>query len=322
MRLCCAGAARNWKPTMIEPRVIDIEALRAMPLPQWNDESSKADYGKLLLIAGSRRLPGAALLCAKAALRSGCGTVRLAAPQSVATLLGIAVPELMIIPLPETEAGTIARTALPILQKQFASCDAAVLGPGIDADEETDELLRELAFEIPLPTVIDAQAIIALGDSESRAENAARVWTPHEGELEPFLGQKFSELGVSREEFAGSFASGKNSVLVFKGRETLIASPAGELWKNTAGTRGMGTAGSGDTLSGIIGALLAQGMNAAHAATWGVHIHAVAGEAAAKELGDDGMMASDFLERIPGAVRYLRKATSPDEKPRAGLRRV
>jgi len=307
---------------MTEPQIIDIESLRAMPLPQWNDESSKADYGKLLVIAGSRRLAGAALLCAKAALRSGCGTVRVAAPQSVAPLLGIAVPELMVISLPETASGTIARAALPILEEQFAPCDAAIIGPGIDADDETDELLRELAAKIPLPTVIDAQAIYAIGDGESGAHKWPRVWTPHEGELAPIIGKKFEELGVSREDFAANFAREKNSVLVFKGRETLVAAPDGNLWKNTAGTRGMGTAGSGDVLSGIIGALLAQGMNVAHAAVWGVHLHALAGESAAKELGDDGMMASDFLERIPVALRYLRNATSPAEKPRAGLRRV
>jgi len=307
---------------MTEPQIINIESLRASPLPQWSDESSKADYGKLLVIAGSRRLAGAALLCAKAALRSGCGTVRVAAPQSVALHLGIAVPELMVIPLPETASGTIARAALPILEQQFAPCDACIVGPGIDADHETDELLRELLPQIPLPTVIDAQAIYAIGKGESGAQNWPRVWTPHEGELQPIVGKKFEELGVSREEFATDFARDKNAVLVFKGRETLVAVPDGNLWKNTAGTRGMGTAGSGDTLSGIIGALLAQGLEPAHAAAWSVHIHALAGEAAAKELGDDGMMASDFLERIPQVLRYLRRATSPDEKPRAGLRRV
>lgn len=307
---------------MSEATTINLDVLRSMPLPQYGEYSSKADYGKLLIIAGSARLPGAALLAARAALRSGCGTVRLAAPKSVALAIGIAMPELMVLPLPETETGTLALEALSFVEEQFAGCDAAVLGPGLDANDETDELIRKLIAKIPLPTVIDAQALYAIGETANfGAELAPRVWTPHEGELHPILGRPFSEIELSREEFAVSFARDRASVLALKGRETLISTPAGGLWKNTAGTRGMGTAGSGDTLSGIIGSLLAQGMEAGAAAAWGVHIHALAGEAAGEDLGDDGMLASDLVQRIPNTVRYLRKGTENGKNSvRTGLR--
>ena len=120
---------------------------------------------------------------------------------------------------------------------------------------------------------------------------------------------------------AASFARDYNVTLVFKGRETLVSGPDGTLLKNDAGTRGLGTAGSGDVLAGAIGGLLTQGMPAAHAAAWGVHLHALAGEAAQKEMGDDGMMARDFLELLPRVLRYMRGATeNKNAKTRTGLR--
>ncbi|HEX8550598.1 MAG TPA: NAD(P)H-hydrate dehydratase [Abditibacteriaceae bacterium] len=285
---------------------INENSLRQTPLPDWPDSASKADYGKLLIIGGSRRLPGAAILSARAALRCGVGTVRLAAPQSIATQIGIAVPELMVIPLAETERGTVSMEALDTVRAQFGPCDAVVFGPGLDSDEETDEFIRALAPEIPLPTLLDASAILALAGKQSGAQKFARVWTPHGGELETLADIKLDEVD-DEEAFALEWAQKNASTLVWKGRDTLIVSPTGEIWRNTAGTRGMGTAGSGDVLTGAIGALLAQGMEPPHAAVWGVHTHARAGELGAKEQGDDGMMASDFLERLPHAVKMLRK---------------
>jgi NAD(P)H-hydrate epimerase len=135
-----------------------------------------------------------------------------------------------------------------------------------------------------------------------------RVLTPHPGEMSTLLGQETDEIEADREATALGFSQEHNLVLVLKGRETLIASPTGQLWKNTAGTRGMGTAGSGDVLSGAIGALLAQKMEPPHAAVWGVYLHAVAGELAQQQQGDDGMMASDFLEKLPQAIRTFREA--------------
>src|SRR5687768_2157733 len=112
------------QPTLQESNAseINIEILRSLPLPQYSDDSNKADYGKLLIIAGSRRLPGAAILCARAALRSGCGTVRVACPESIAVSIGAQVPELMVIPLPETKSGTLAKDASTLLAAQWEPC--------------------------------------------------------------------------------------------------------------------------------------------------------------------------------------------------------
>ena len=303
---------------------ISLEKLRGLPLPEYSDDAHKADYGKLLLIAGSKRLPGAAILAARAALRVGVGTVRLAAPQSIASAIGIAVPELMIIPLPETSTGTLALDALTLLQAQYDACDAAVLGPGLDENEETSELLKALAHEIPLPCVLDASAILALVGEKAKFA-APRIFTPHLQEMSALLGHDPKDIANAREKTTLEFARDWKSVLVLKGHETLIAGPKTELYKNLAGTRGLGTAGSGDVLAGIIGGLLTQmtlqKIEASRAAIWGVHLHALAGEACEKDFGDDGMTASDLLSRLPGVLRYARKQTEGrKEGERTGLR--
>lgn len=137
---------------------VNIDLLKTMPLPNWNDDTSKAHRGKLLIIGGSRRLPGAIILAAKAALRIGCGTVRVAVPESIAVPMGVAVPELMVLPLPETSQGTISASAASILLKeQMKSCSAIVLGPGIDEDKDTEKAVQELVAKAPLPMVVDTQ---------------------------------------------------------------------------------------------------------------------------------------------------------------------
>jgi NAD(P)H-hydrate epimerase len=271
-------------------------------------------------------LPGTAVLASRAALRAGCGTVRVAAPASVAMHIGLALPELMVLPLPETAAGTLASSALALIEEQYEPCDAAIIGPGLDEDDETAELSRQIIVSTPLPLLIDAQALTSLNKPKSAdygTAAAARVITPHPAEMSALLGREVSEIESSREITAHDFARKRGMTLVLKGRETLIGGPDGKLYQNTAGTRGLGTAGSGDVLAGIIGGLLAQKMDATQAAVWGVHMHALCGESAAKDLGDDGLMAYDLIERLPNVQRYLRRLTSPrrDENP-AGLRRT
>lgn len=143
---------------MAPVRKVSIDLLKTMPLPNWDDNTSKSSRGKLLIIGGSRRLPGAVILAARAALRIGCGTVRVAVPESIAVQIGAAVPELMVLPLPETSHGTIAaKAASKLLEEQIKPCSAIVLGPGIDEDKETEKAIRELLSKASLPMVVDAQ---------------------------------------------------------------------------------------------------------------------------------------------------------------------
>jgi NAD(P)H-hydrate epimerase len=207
----------------------------------------------------------------------------------------------MVIPLPETSRGTISPQAWQVLEEQFESCDAAVVGPGMDEDEETEVLAHRFVESCPLPCVVDASAI---GAAKKCLFHGQRVVTPHPGEMKMLVDDFEPERG---EETARHWARNRGAVLVFKGRATTIAAPDGRAWKNTAGTRGLGTAGSGDVLAGAIGSLLAQKNSPEIAAVYGVHLHALAGEDAASERGDDGMMASDFLERLPFVRRELER---------------
>lgn len=299
----------------MEALKIDVDLLKTLPLPEWDEETDKASRGKLLLIAGSKRIPGAAILAARAALRAGCGSVRVAAPESVALHIGIAVPELMVIPLPETKQGTLAEGSVALIAEQIKVCAAAIIGPGLDDNPETEAVVREVIASSPLPLVVDAQALPAF--DTKKAPKAARILTPHSGEFETLSGKP---LGDDREDTATQWAKQAKSILVLKGHHTFIASPEGDLYRNESGTRGLGTAGSGDVLAGIIGGLLAQGIEAKTAAVWGVYLHAQAGEAVAKDAGDDGLMARDFIDRLPGIQKYLRRSSAPKEKGRFGLR--
>jgi hydroxyethylthiazole kinase-like uncharacterized protein yjeF len=287
------------------PRGIDGPLLAELPLPEHGREASKADRGKLLIVAGSTSLPGAAILAARAALRVGCGTVRVAAPRSVAVAIGVALPELMVLPLPETAAGTLAEAGVPHLEEQWESCDAAVIGPGLGSHEETDRLTTRFVAGSPLPTVVDAGALLAWGRAGRPPAPGPRVLTPHAGEMSRLIGREPDEVEDDREAIAARFAREWDSVLVLKGPRTLVAGRG--LYLNTAGTPGLGTAGSGDVLAGVIGGLLARGSDPTASAVWGVHIHALAGEFAAEEQGDDGMIASDIVASLPAATRALHR---------------
>ncbi len=295
-----------------QPDLISPDFLRALPLPQYGAESDKKARGKLLIIAGSARLPGAAVLACRAAFRVGVGNVRLATVERIAMHVGIAIPELLVVPLPETSAGTIAAAALPLLEQQYASCDAAVIGPGLDDSDETAQVARQVVATCPIPMVVDAHALLALAQrSEGDATPAGpRLYTPHIGEMSSLASLEQDQTEEDRPSTATQWAKNLGGTLVLKGRETFIAAPDGTLYANTAGSRALGTAGSGDTLAGIIGGLLAQGLDSTHAAAWGVYLHALAGEATARDLGEDGAMASDFLPHLPRLIRFLRGRTS------------
>ena len=305
----------------METQKIDIDFLKTIPLPAWGDEASKAQRGKLLLVCGSKRLPGTPILVARAALRSGCGTVRAAMPEAIALAVGVALPELLVVALPETKAGTLAKGAVENVANECRACDALVVGPGTGGGTETVDALHEIVEAAPLPCVVDAEALAALGEDFSFAGiKAPRVLTPHPKEFETLANISLDGADDDkRAKIAADYARAHKVTLVLKGQVTLIASPEGEVYRNEAGSRALGTAGSGDVLAGIIGALLAQGVEATRAAIWGVHLHALAGEAVAKDVGDDGVLASDLIGQLPFVQRFLRRST---ETPAAGAKKA
>jgi hydroxyethylthiazole kinase-like uncharacterized protein yjeF len=211
----------------------------------------------------------------------------------------------------ETGAGTLGLGALAALEAQYAAVQAAVVGPGLDEHGETAALAGRLVASAPIPLVVDAAGLTAYAGAPPAGEAPAapRVLTPHDGEMHRLTGSAVPPEGADepgRERLAVAFAWNRGVTLVLKGRQTLVAAPDGALYRNTAGTRGLGVAGSGDTLAGILGGLLAQGTHPTAAAVWAVHLHALAGVAAAAALGPDGLLASDVVERLPGVLRTAR----------------
>lgn len=257
------------------------ELLASIPLPRYDVNASKYARGKLFVIAGSAALPGAAILAGRAALRVGCGTVRLVLPAELTAPIGAVFVESMV----------VARS-LETIRAQYDACRAGVIGPGLDESDETAELVRQVIQEVPVPLVVDAEALLACPDGPYAGP---RILTPHAGEMKLLRKRDFKTRDVT---------------LVLKGKETRVTSPKGDAYLDTTGTRALATAGSGDALAGVIGGLLAQDMDPTHAAVWGVQLHGLAGEAAAASLGDDGVLASDVVEQLPSVVRELRRATT------------
>jgi NAD(P)H-hydrate epimerase len=230
----------------------------------------------------------------------------------------------MVLPLPETPDGTIALGASTLLEEQCATCDATVLGPGLDENEETRVLQRRLAMEMPLPLVLDATALLVHSDAQHTYLHP-RIITSSQQKFEVIYGAAPTAARETRVLEYVQRSQG-DVTLVLQGRQTLVASKPDMLYGNAEGTRGLGSAGSGDVLAGIIGGLLAQFVaqkvenSATRAALWGVHLHALCGEAVEKDLGDDGMIASDLITRLAGVLRFLRKQTDPKHEAHFGLR--
>ena len=294
----------------IRVELITAESMAAF-LPPRPRSAHKGTYGHLLILAGSRGKAGASVLASQGALRSGVGLVTLAHPQ------GISPPQLpmeaMTLPLPETSDGAVAESGQKLLWDALPGKDALVLGPGLSQNPETQELARHLIFESPLPIVVDADGINALSGNTSglRSSPGPRLLTPHPGEMARVMGISPAAVLEDRMGIALGFAAEHRAVLVLKGACTLVASPDGRLLVNPTGNPGMAKGGSGDVLSGMIGALLAQGVPPLEAAALGVYVHGLAGDLASHELGEIGMLPSQLIDRLPSAFERVRRLEAP-----------
>jgi ADP-dependent NAD(P)H-hydrate dehydratase len=294
---------------MQEPRAVTPELLRSLPLPQPEAESGKDARGRVLLIAGSREVPGAALLAATAALRSGAGRVRVATCESAAGGLGLAMPEARVIALPETPAGDVSPDALDALQGHLAHTDTVAVGPGLLDTRDAGRIVEGVLREAPTAALlIDAAALPSLGGQREalRARKLTPVLTPHAGEMAKLSGEDRDAVEAEPLDCARRVASDLSSVVVLKGRQTNIAAPNGEAWLHRGGNVGLATSGSGDVLAGIICGLLARGAAPERAAIWGVYLHGRAAERlAAKRGGPLGFLARELLEEVPGLMAEL-----------------
>lgn len=285
----------------------DPAKLPSPPLPRLaarSAESHKGDYGRALLIGGSLGMSGAISLSGMAALRSGTGLVTLAVPDSSLGPVAAHEASYMTIPLPADAAGRIsidARTKLASLVKPFT---ALGLGPGIGRSPELTELIAWLYTSLPQPLVVDADALNALSEvpNKLRQPGGPRIMTPHPGEFQRLIGEQLPP--DQWPERAVQLAADCGVVIVLKGHRTLITDGQTAVRNNT-GNPGMATGGAGDVLTGIVTALLAQGMPPRDAAHLGVYTHGLAGDLAAAELGQVSLIASDLVKYLPGAFQQV-----------------
>jgi hydroxyethylthiazole kinase-like uncharacterized protein yjeF len=289
---------------------LGIEALRNMPVPDPGEGADKESRGRVLVIGSSRRVPGAVLLSGVAALRAGAGKVQLAVPASIAAQIGIAFPESGIIALPETEAGEPAAEAESTLLQAAAQAGAVLFGPGLMQQENCTPLVRVLLEQTATPLVLDAAALGQAMKTVTHARSRPLpILTPHAGEMAGLSQRSKAAIEAAPDEAALSVARELGAVVALKGSTTFIADPAGNLWRNDHGAVGLGTAGSGDVLAGIIAGLLARGAQPISATLWGIYIHAKIGEQLARQIGALGFLAREIPVHIPSTLEAA-KATS------------
>ena len=244
-------------------------------------------------------MAGAAVLAARAALRSGIGIVKAALCENIYYPFTVSVPEAVCVPVKPNPRGTLCpeNFDLPELLK---GCSAALIGCGMGNNEDTARLVKELIKISEIPLVIDADGINALkgGIDIIEKSKAPIVLTPHPGEMARLCSLTVGEVEENRVQIAKDFAVRHGCVLVLKGANTIVAAPNGEVYFNMTGNPGMSTGGSGDALAGITLSLLAQGFSAEYAAKAAVYLHGEAGDRAAARLGERGMLPSDLIEEL------------------------
>jgi ADP-dependent NAD(P)H-hydrate dehydratase len=278
---------------------LDRAALRAHPLPPVID-GDKETKGRVLVVAGSREVPGAALLTASAAMRAGAGKLRIATSESVALPVGIAMPEAMVIGLPEDEDGGFTRAAVRSLAEQARKVDAVIAGPGL-AEGDASERITEMLIESDAQIALDAALLHALQPLEDDRATIP-VLLPHSGELASLL--DYPEEKVERDPVGCGRRAAEiyRSLVLVKGVTSHVVTPDGDVWTYDGGAPGLGVSGSGDVLAGIVGGLLARGAEPLSALLWAVWLHGEAGAALGKKVGPIGFLAREIADEIPALL--------------------
>jgi ADP-dependent NAD(P)H-hydrate dehydratase / NAD(P)H-hydrate epimerase len=271
-------------------------------VPRLVPTAHKYSRGCLLVVAGSRSYPGAAALAASAALRTGAGMVHLVVPASIRDILETQLPEVIIHPAPESANGSCAPAVLEVVKPILPRVDAVAIGPGVGDSAETREWIRRFLRELELPAVVDADAVLALPKPPHRGP---RIVTPHAGELARWMDLPKEMAQASRLETSVSAAATHEVVVVAKGAPTVVVEPSGTRWVNSTGNPGLGTAGSGDVLTGMVGSLLAQRLSAPDAATLGVYLHGLAADLAAASGSPRSILAGDIPRFIGQAYSRI-----------------
>ncbi len=283
----------------VEP--LTLAQLKLHPLPPYVDEG-KDSHGRLLLIAGSGQTPGSAVIAATAALRSGCGKISIATVEPMAPHVAMAVPEALVIALPTGHDGGILIPAVRQLIDVLPEYDAVVAGPGMKQGEACSQLARRLLDAGLDRLALDAATLYALHPHRSAR---APILLPHGREMAALIGCDVEQARREPLRCGRECAERYGALVLVKGPESHIVAPDGQAWKYEGGTPGLGIAGSGDALAGILGGLLARGAEPLTALLWAVWLHGEAGSSLAKRSGPIGFLAREISAEVPALLARL-----------------
>lgn len=281
---------------------LDLKELARHPLPPVA-EGDKDSHGQLLVIAGSAQTPGSAVLTAIAALRSGCGKVSIATVDAMSPHVAMLVPEALVMALPMDRRGGISRNGIRTVAASAADFDAVVAGPGMMPGRSCT-MLAELLLEAELDRlVLDAAMLYALPPHHEAARSAPTpVLLPHDREMAALIGCDEQEVSRSPLSCGRECAARYGALVLVKGPQSHIVAPDGAAWRFEGGGPGLGVSGSGDTLAGIIGGLLARGAEPLTALLWGIWLHGNAGAELARKVGPVGFLAREIAGEIPALL--------------------
>ena len=281
---------------------LTLAELKRHPLPPVA-EGDKNAHGRLLVIAGTRDIPGPAIITSTAALRAGAGKLTIATVSSVAPQLGMAIPEAMIIAMTQGRDGSFARSSIERLAELAAESDAVVAGPGMSPTKVATALAARLC-DAGVPLALDAALLHGLAPA-ARAARAARpdtILLPHAGEMSSLIGSSEQEAEANPLSCGREAARHYDAIVLAKGVESHVVTPDGSAWKYAGGGPGLGISGSGDTLAGILGGLLARGAKPLTALLWAVWLHGEAGRILSKKIGPVGFLAREISAEVPGLL--------------------
>lgn len=288
---------------MSAPTALTRAELKKHPLPPIG-VGDKDKHGQILIIAGSRDVPGAALLAAHGAMRAGAGKLQIAAPDVIAVPLGIEMPEAMVVGHASHRDGGFAKSAIGELGKLAENANAIVAGPGLESNHAAAPL-ASILLGLGKPIAIDAALLHVLPDCEaqSRAAKIPPIFLPHAGEMASLLGCEISEVEADPLAAGRRCAERYRALVLVKGVESHIVAPDGGAWRYEGGGPGLGVSGSGDVLAGIVGGLLARGAELLNALLWGVWLHGEAGRVLAKKVGTLGFLAHEIPGEVPALLQ-------------------
>ena len=306
----------SFPPELYNTEDLNIQVNSFTQIPERSESGHKGTFGNALFISGSKNYFGAPYFSSLSFLKTGGGYSRLATPASMVPFIASKAHEVVFLPQKETSTGSLSLDNFAELKEWSEKVDVVIIGPGLSLEEETQELIRKLTTEIKKPLLIDGDGLTAISKDINilKKRKHPTILTPHPGEMARLTKVSIYEVEKNRINITKKYSKEFNSVIVLKGAHTIIGLPCGKIYINMTGNSGMASAGSGDVLTGTIGAMYALGLSIEDAVKEGVLIHGFAGDLAAKDKGKDGTTASDIMNSLSDVMKTIRNKQNINEE--------